>query len=137
MAFFERGLFMEPTVLLFNFKDENKLAKITRALSPLGFVIKEVARKDYLQPVGCLVGIEDILPVEPDYNGPELEHEMLFIAVMSNSQIHQLLTALNNAGVPKISHKAALTENNQFWNTLQLYKEIHKEYEYFKAQSGE
>lgn len=123
---------MKPTVLLFNFNEETKTDKITRALSPLGFVIKKVDRSDYLQPIGYLAGLEGIDPVEEHYNGKELDNEMLFMSGLSNSQIHQLLTALSTAGIPRINHKAALTENNQYWNTLQLYEAINREYEYFR-----
>jgi hypothetical protein len=38
------------------------------------------------------------------------------------------LGSLRKAGVA-INLKAVLTENNQYWNTLQLYEELKKENE--------
>lgn len=119
---------MKPTILLFNFMDKPRLDKILRAILPLKVKIKKVDREDYMQPVGYLVGKNGIDPVEDKYSGPELEDEMLLLADMMDSQINQLLLSLRKAGV-SIKLKAVLTENNQYWNTLQLYKELKRENE--------
>ncbi len=54
---------MKGIVLLFQFLDKDKKNKLIRALLPLRVRIREVAREDYLQPVGYLAGNKEISPV--------------------------------------------------------------------------
>jgi hypothetical protein len=119
---------VKPTILFFNFKDKPRFDKIIRAILPLKIKIIKVNREDYLQPISYLIGKKDIDSTLEKYNGPELDNEMLLLADMTDSQINQLLGSLRKAGVA-INLKAVLTENNQYWNTLQLYEELKKENE--------
>ena len=119
---------MKPTIVLFNFTDKPRLDKIIRAILPLKIKIKKVNKEDYLQPIGYIIGKKDIDSTMEKYNGPELDDEMLLLADMTDSQINQLLLYLRKAGV-SINLKAVLTENNQNWNTLQLFDELKKENE--------
>jgi len=131
----ERIVDMKPTVLLFAFNDADKREKIARALLPLGLRIKKINKSDYRQPLGVLLGIA-AAEAAAEYHGPDLPHEMMLIAGCDDPQIHDLLDALRKAGIPKIHHKAVLTENNQYWNALELYAELNQEYEYFRRQEG-
>jgi hypothetical protein len=108
-----------------------------RALLPLKLRIKKINKSDYHQPLGALLGIAAEEPAIAAYQGPDLPHEMMLIAGCSDPQIHALLDALRNAGIPRIHHKAVLTENNQYWNALELYEELNQEYEYFRQQEGQ
>jgi hypothetical protein len=127
---------MKPTILLFNFTDKPVLDKIIRAILPLKIKIKTVNKEDYLQPIGYLAGKKDIAGAQEIYNGPELDDMMLLLADMTNSQLNQLLLSLRKAGLV-INLKAVLTENNEHWNTLQLYEELQKEHEAMNKTSPE
>ncbi len=116
------------TVLLFNFTDKSRLDKILRAALLMKIRIKKVSREDYLQPMGYLAGKKDIAPFEGKYDGPELEDEMLLMADMTNSQIDGLLQIFRKTGI-SIKLKAVLTENNQHWHALELFKELKSENE--------
>jgi len=126
---------MKSIVLLFAFNDAEKREKIARALLPLKLRIKKINKINYLQTLGALLGIAEEENAE-EYQGPDLPHEMLLIAGCSDPQIQALLDTLRKAGIPKIHHKAVLTENNQYWNALELYEELNQEYEYFKNQNA-
>lgn len=126
---------MKPIVLLFSFNDGEKRERIARALLPLSIAAKKINKSDFRQPLGALLGIAERETAE--YKGLELPHEMMLIAGCEDPQIHALLDALRNAGIPRIHHKAVLTENNQYWNALELYEELHQEYEYFRQQEGQ
>lgn len=119
---------MKPTILLFNFSDKPRLDKIIRAILPLKIKIKKVDNEDYMQPIGSLIGIKGIDSIEEKYDGPELNDEMLLLSDMTDPQLNQLLQSLRKAGV-SINLKAVLTENNKYWNTLQLYEELKLENE--------
>ncbi len=126
---------MKPTVLLFAFNDGDKREKIARAVLPLKMRIKKISKSDYLLTLAALLGIAEEESAK-EYQGQDLPHEMMLIAGCSDPQIQALLDALRKAGIPKIHHKAVLTENNQYWNALELYEELNQEYEYFKNQNG-
>lgn len=119
---------MKPTILLFNFTDKPRLDKIIRAILPLKIKIKKVDKEDYMQPIESLIGIKGIDSTQEKYDGLELNDEMLLLADMTDPQINQLLQSLRKVGV-SINLKAVLTENNQYWNTLQLYEELKSENE--------
>lgn len=124
----ERNEYMKPIILLFNFNDKPRLDKVIRALLPLKIKIKKVDKEDYMQSIGSLIGIKGIDSTQEKYDGLELNDEMLLLADMTDPQINQLLQSLRKAGV-SINLKAVLTENNQYWNTLQLYEELKSENE--------
>lgn len=123
---------MRETILLFHFKEKDKRNKLTRALLPLHIKIREVAQKDYLQPVGYLAGNKEILTVEEDYTGEELEGEMILMAGLSSSQVDAVLKAIRKSGIGPIPYKAVLTPANQEWDVLKLFQEIRAEHEQMK-----
>ena len=52
---------MKPTILLINFKDQQKLRKLKMALLPFKIRLKTVESQDYCQPIGYLAGFICIL----------------------------------------------------------------------------
>lgn len=120
---------MRETILLFHFTDTEKRNKVARALFPLKIKIKEVEKKDYLQPIGFLAGSKDIPSVEEEYDGEELAGEMLVMAGISGARMDMVLRAIRKSGVGSIPYKAAMTPTNQYWNPVQLFREIKEEHE--------
>lgn len=120
---------MKPTVLLYNFNDTGRNRNITRALLPLNFRIRKVDKENYNQPIGYIAGVKGIDSVKNQYEGEELEDEMLVMAGMTSSQIDSLIMAFRKNGIPKVNCKAVLTETNQYWNAVDLYKELRLEHE--------
>ena len=91
---------MKETVLLYGFKDQERLKKVKRALLPLGLRMRTVGPEEYFQPVGYLAGVKEVPPAEND-----------------------------RSGVGRIDYKAVLTPVNQFWDGEKLYEEIAREHE--------
>ena len=120
---------MKETVLLFHFSDREKRNKVARALFPLKLKIKEVEKKDYLQSIGYLAGSKEISAVEAEYDGEELDGEMLVMAGISSARMDMVLKALRKSGVGSIPYKASMTPTNQYWNPLQLFQKIKEEHE--------
>lgn len=125
---------MKETILLFHFSDKDRRNKLTRALLPLRMKIREVAREDYLQPVGYLAGEKEIAPVEEIYMGEELEGEMLLMAGLSSGQVDMVLKAIRKSGIGPVPYKAVLTASNQEWNAVKLFEEIRSEHEQMRKQ---
>ena len=126
---------MKETILLFHFSDKSRKNKLARALLPLRMKIREVAKEDYLQPVGYLAGNKEILTVEEDYTGEELEGEMILMAGLSSSQVDAVLKAIRKSGIGPIPYKAVLTPANQEWDVLKLFQEIRAEHEQMKRSN--
>lgn len=126
---------MRETILLFHFSDKDRRNKLTRALLPLRMKIREVAREDYLQPLGYLAGNKDIAPVDETYGGEELEGEMILMAGLSDFQVDQTLKAIRKSGIGPIPYKAVLTSANQSWNVPKLFQEIKSEHEQMNRES--
>lgn len=51
---------MKETVLLYGFKDQERLKKVKRALLPLGLRMRTVGPEEYFQPVGYLAGVKEV-----------------------------------------------------------------------------
>lgn len=120
---------MKPTVLLYNFKDSVRNRKITLALMPLGLRLKKVEKENYNQPIGYIAGVKGIEPLNETHVGEELEDEMLIMVGMTSAQIDGLIMAFRKNGIPKVKCKAVLTETNQYWDALTLYKELKLEHD--------
>ena len=52
---------------------------------------------------------------------------VLILAGITGNLFDQVLYTLRKAGTP-VDYKAVLTEHNQNWNCMQLYKELEKEH---------
>lgn len=120
---------MKPTVLLYNFNNPERNRKITLALMPLGFRLKKVDIADYYQQIGYVAGIKGMDAIEEKYEGENLEGEMLVMVGMTSAQIDKLIMAFKKNGIPKVNCKAVLTDTNQYWNAIDLYKELKLEHE--------
>lgn len=118
---------MKETVLLINFKDNQKLQKVQRALLPLRIKMKVVTPDEFCQPIGYLAGVKEIMPVEITTEKTELEKEMLVFAAIDGDLLQYILQALRKAGTP-VDYKAVLTEYNLTWNCMQLYRELEQEH---------
>ena len=121
---------MKPTILLINFQDQQKLRKLKMALLPFKIRLKTVETQDYSQPIGYLAGVKEISQVQiPSALIPQeqMEKEILILAGITGNVFDQVLYTLRKAGTP-VDYKAVLTEHNQNWNCMQLYKELEKEH---------
>lgn len=128
---------MKETILLFGF-DEKKKAEIKRALLPLKMKIKVVEPEDYHQQVGYLAGNKEISPKENTDKSKieEFEQEMMVMAWVSSGQVDQVLQAMRRQGIGRISYKAVLTQQNQYWDCVTLYEELKKEHAMYMEMAG-
>ena len=117
--------------LLYNFNEE-KLKMIKMVCMMMQVRFKEVARAEYEQPLGALLGISGI-----ENHGEVYQEEMLVLHGFDGSKLQKFLIALQRVGVGRIELKAMITENNKSWNGLALYEELCQEREAFKKMEAE
>lgn len=116
-------------VLLYNLANTEKGRQIKKLLIPLGISIKEIAKEQYLQPIGSLVGVKGFEKNNNVYTEQGFEEEMLVLHKFTSPRIDLLLKGFKKAGIEKVDLKAVVTPTNAVWNSLELYEEIKKEHE--------
>ena len=125
---------MKETILLYHIADQDRLHAIQRELLPVGMRIRMVKKEEYLQPVGFLAGVKEIQSGTEQYEGEELEKEMMVMAGLSSGQIDAVLMALRRSGAGRIDYKAVLTPTNSQWDSLTLYRELSREHAVMSGQ---
>lgn len=135
---------LKPTVLLYNFTDKRRRNKVNTFCVMHGIRVRAVEKEQYGKPVLALVDKEaEILFAEAengfsasDEEKPEeglkeaqadFTDEMLVMCQVGG-KINALLSYLRKEKVI-VPLKAVLTPTNQFWDSVELYREIRKEHE--------
>lgn len=116
------------SVLLYNLAGTQRGRKLKFILVQLGARIKNVEKEEYLKPIGELL---KAVPVSesPVYEGEGFSEEMLVMDGFTGRQIDELSMRMRKCKLERIDLKAVVTETNQNWNSIELYKEIKKEHE--------
>mgnify|MGYP003588685135 CR=1 FL=1 len=122
---------MRKIVLAYNFTPER-----LQALCLIGMMLKvkirEVSRKELLQPVGYLAGVSGLNPVQEEYTGDEGRQELIFLAGFDRLTLDRLLEAVQKSRLGRIELKAMLTQTNQTWTGLKLLQNIAEEHAYMQ-----
>ena len=89
--------------LLYNFNEE-KLKMIKMVCMMMQVRFKEVARAEYEQPLGALLGISGIENHGEVYQGEEFQEEMLVLHGFDGSKLQKFLIALQRVGAVSYTH---------------------------------
>lgn len=122
------------TVLLYNLEEGEKARKVKMVLLKMKVKIRKVSREQYLEPIGFLAGDKEIKSCEEVYEGENFSEEMLVMKGFTSSRIDLLLREFRKAGIGRINLKAIVTEHNQNWNSIELYRELKAEHEMMHAK---
>lgn len=118
---------MKQMILLYNF-NRYRLQSIRKALAPLNVPIKNVSKKDFMQPVGYVAGIDGILPSSDKLSQECFTDEMLVMCGFGSEKIDLLLALLKQGAVEKVDLKAVITPSNVYWSSIKLYKEVKSDH---------
>ena len=127
---------MKSTVLCYNLKDTKKGKKVTMIFGYLGYRVRHVEKKEYLKPIGILVGMDEEKEVSADYEGAGFDTEMLVMNAATEEMLDKALFLMRKEGV-KVDLKAMVTPNNRSWTSLELQEEIAKEHRYMTEKNRE
>lgn len=116
------------SVLLYNLAGTQRGRKLKFILVQLGARIKNVEKEEYLKPIGELLKAAPASE-SPVYEGEGFSEEMLVMDGFTGRQIDELSMRMRKCKLERIDLKAVVTETNQNWNSIELYKEIKKEHE--------
>lgn len=120
------------TVLLYNIAGTPLAAGLKPILLKMKLRIRVVSPEQYLQPIGYLAGLRDF-EESPDKYVPKESSEtilepMMVMSGFTNRRLDQLLLEMRKKKLPPIPLKAVVTEQNQRWDSLTLYKELQAEH---------
>lgn len=118
----------QETVLVYNLKDTEEWKKLKQILLPMKVRIRMIEPSQYKQPLGALAGVKGIVS-DPliSFQGEGFTEPMLFLKGFTGSRLDVLLQSMRRQQI-RIPLKAVLTQENQTWNSLQLYEELRKEH---------
>lgn len=122
----------KEVVLLYNL-DNEKGKRIKTILVQMGVRIKNITKEMYTQKVGFLAGIKEFEKKEENYQGEEFLDELIILKGFSDKRLEFLLNELRRHNA-KVDLKAVITQQNQNWNSLELYEELRKEHNIMQSK---
>ncbi len=136
---------LKPTVLLYNFTDKRRRNQVNTFCAMHGIRVRTVEKEQYGRPVITLadkeaealfaeIGEEDACDVrkeKPEGEPADFSEEMLVMCQIGG-RMNGLLSYLRREKVI-VPLKAVLTPVNQFWSSVELYRELRKEHEQMKG----
>lgn len=118
----------QPSVLLYNFNDPNRLRLIRRYLNRQKVKIRIVSTPEFLHPLGYLFELPGFQPSQQFNLGANFTDEMLVLKDFSSEQMDSFLAFFHENQIPSVALKAMLTPVTQHWSSLQLHDELSKEH---------
>lgn len=118
----------EAQILLYNFKDEERLRKIRRYLNKHKVSVRMVQPSEYLESLGFLFEIPGFTR-NPVFNlGQNFQEEMMILKDFSSEQLDEFLAFFKENGLPPVNLKAMLTPVTVHWDSVKLHDELMKEH---------
>lgn len=120
---------MKKQILLYNIKDKKRALDIRRVLMPLKIRIKQVAQSDFGQPIGYLADLYGFEAYEDISGDFAFDEEMMIMVGLTSFEIDQVIKGFHKRRIVGIPLKAILTDENQKWNSKNLYENLKEEHQ--------
>ena len=118
----------EERVLLYQFPEE-QIVTAHEALRALGIRVQILPADAWREKVGYLLGYKGYkaaLPQEDTYF--DFSHRLLLLEHIQGKRLTKVLLALEEAGIPRITYKSAITPYNTLWTLRYLCEHMAKEH---------
>ena len=118
----------EERVLLYQFPEE-QIVTAHDALRALGIRVQILPADAWREKVGYLLGYKGYkaaLPQEDTYF--DFSHRLLLLEHIQGKRLTKVLLALEEAGIPRITYKSAITPYNTLWTLRYLCEHMAKEH---------
>ena len=114
----------EAQILLYNFKDENRLRQIRRYLNRQKISLRMVQPSEYLESLGFLFEIPGFAQNSVFNLGQNFQEEMMVLNGFSSQQ----LAFFKENSLPPVALKAVLTPVTMHWDSMKLHEELMREH---------
>jgi len=119
----------QEQVLLYQFRDEKKLAQVQETLRRLQVRTKVLPEEAWCEKIGFLLGRKGFRPVSSfTDDGFVFPHEVMVLENIRNKRLDQVLLALKEDGVEHIKFKSVVTPFNTLWTLRRLCETMQKEH---------
>ena len=118
----------QPTALLYNFNDPERLRQIRRYLNRQKAKTRIVTAPEFLHPLGYLFEIPGFHPSSQFNLGSNFSDEMIVLKDFSSEQLDEFLAFFKENGLLPVNLKAMLTPVTVHWDSLKLHDELMKEH---------
>lgn len=118
----------QPSALLYNFNDPDRLRLIRRYLNRQKIKTRVVITPEFLHPLGYLFDIPGFQASSQFNLGANFSDEMLVLKDFSSEQMDGFLAFFQESQIPPVALKAMLTPVTQHWSSVQLHDELAKEH---------
>ena len=118
----------QPSALLYNFNDPDRLRLIRRYLNRQKINTRVVITPEFLHPLGYLFDIPGFQASSQFNMGANFSDEMLVLKDFSSEQMDGFLAFFQENQIPPVALKAMLTPVTQHWSSVQLHDELAKEH---------
>ena len=129
-------LLFTPAVLLYNFRDPARRARIRGWLERKGIRSQDVAPTELHHSLGALLD----LPGFDRETGLRLERgfdeEMLVMFGFQGTMLRDFLAFFREEGLPPVALKAMITPTNVNWSSLALHEALKEEYALMQTAKG-
>lgn len=115
-------------ILLYNLEGE-KGKQIRQLCAEMKIRFQNISAGQYGEPIGALASGGGMEKTGIPFTGIPFQDEMMVFAGFEDDNLRNFLSRYYQAGIGKVSLKAALTPYNVKWNSAELHDELKREHE--------
>ena len=128
---------LKEQILLFQFRDEERLRAIRRVLSDLHIPSRVLTADSWPQKIGHLLDAKGFPPAAvPPGESFDFPHEVMLFSQIKGKRLDMVLCALRDAGLESVRYKAVVTPFNTLWTLRHLCETMQKEHAYLAERAG-
>ena len=118
----------EERVLLYQFPEE-QITVIRDVLRALGIRVQLLSDDAWREKVGYLLGLKGYKATTQQEDAhSDFPHRLLLLDHIQGKRLTKLFAALDEAGIPRITYKSAITPYNTLWTLRYLCEHMAKEH---------
>lgn len=124
---------MEKKILLYGFKDDDRLAEIKKSAADLEIDIKKIDESDLKKTIGELMDLGNF-EASQVYEGQEVDTEFILFSDFDREVLQKFVLDLRDKKI-SVPHKSVLTEHNKTWQLGYLVDHIMEEHQVMQVFS--
>lgn len=119
----------EERVLLYQFP-EDQLHTAKAVFRALGIRMQTLAANVWREKIGYLLGMKGYKPAQISQGDETFDfpHRLLLLENIRGKRLTKVLMAMEEAGIPRVMYKSAITPYNTLWTLRYLCEHMAKEH---------
>lgn len=118
----------EEQVLLYQFRDEEKLSAVQEALKTLQVKSRVLPEDAHGQKIGYLLGMKGFKQTRAKDEKFSFPHEVMIFQHIRGKRLDEVLERMKSLGIPPVKFKAVVTPFNTLWTLQRLCETMQREH---------